>query len=644
MKFQKPLKQIDFPKMEEEVLKVWKIDRIFERSVSEKSANDQWSFYDGPPFATGLPHHGHLLAGTIKDVIPRFWTMRGKQVSRRFGWDCHGLPVEFEIEKELNLKGRQDILNYGVGRFNDACRGIVLRYANEWRDTVERMGRWIDFDHDYKTMDPAFMESVWFIFKSLWDKGLIYEDKKVLPYSTPVASPLSNFEANLNYQNIQDPSIYIKFKVKNRDNTFLLVWTTTPWTLPANLGIAANPKFTYLEIRAKETGDIFILEEKLAGKIFKNLEKSDGHKILKRYEGRLLQGLHYEQLIPAFLGQLPKNVHQVFLADYVTDDAGTGLVHLAPAFGEDDYRIGKEHELPPLDHLDEQGHFTGDAAIALGYYFKDADKEIIAYLKSKGLLFRHETLQHSYPFCYRSDTPLIYRAISTWFVDVSKIKEKLIQNNQTINWVPRHLKDGRFGKWLEGARDWAISRNRFWGNPIPIWRDEESGESLCVGSIEELEKLTGKKIEDLHKQYLDPLTIVSPKTGKTLKRVPHVLDCWFESGSMPYAQQHYPFSINDEAFLKIFPADFIAEGLDQTRGWFYTLLVISTALGKGAPFKNVVVNGIVLAEDGRKMSKRHKNYPEPREVLDEFGADTLRIYLLQSGAVHGEDLRFSKEG
>lgn len=668
MKFEKSPSSVDFPAQEREVLSFWKEGRIFERSVEEKDRSNLWSFYDGPPFATGLPHYGHLLAGTIKDVIPRYWAMRGKFVERRFGWDCHGLPVEFEIQKDLNLLSRKDIEEFGIGRFNEACRSIVLRYTAEWRLAVERMGRWIDFDDDYKTMDLDFMESVWAVFKKLWDSGLVYEDKKVLPYSSKITAPLSNFEANLNYQDVQDPSITVKLELIDQPGHFLLVWTTTPWTLPANLAVAAHPDYTYVEIRDAETGEHYIVLEERLGDLYRNASRktasgkpSDSqsvpnkeaasgdaapqpYTIERRLAGRELGGLRYKQLIPAFEGRLPPAAFQVLLAEFVASDTGTGLVHIAPAFGEDDFIAGKLAGIEPLDHLDDEGVITAAAPLFQGLWFKDSDKEVLRYLKEKGLLLRHETISHSYPFCYRSDTPLMYRAIPTWFVRVTAIKDQLIANNQQIRWVPGHLKDGRFGKWLENARDWPISRNRYWGNPIPIWRDSETGETLCVGSREELERLTGAKVADLHKHFIDELVIQSPKTGRTLRRIPEVLDCWFESGSMPYAQQHYPFDMSDEEFDKIFPADFIAEGLDQTRGWFYTLLVLSTALGKGPAFRNVVVNGIVLADDGRKMSKRLKNYPSPEEVFESHGADTLRIYLLQSGAVRGEELKFSAEG
>ena len=643
MKFSKPQQKIDFPKEEEKTLDFWKRERIFERTVDEKPKDKLWSFYDGPPFATGLPHYGHLLAGTIKDVIPRYWAMRGFRVERRFGWDCHGLPIEFEMEKTLELKGRKDILDYGVDRFNEACRSIVLRYTNEWRTVVERLGRWIDFDNDYKTMDTDFMESVWSVFKQLWEKGLIYEDKKVLPYSTRITTPLSNFEANLNYKDVQDPSIYVQFELEDEADTYFLVWTTTPWTLPANMAITAHADFNYAKVELADSGKKLIVHEDLVESV---LAKGgiDNYKTVETLTGSQLKGRRYKQLFQAFVGKTPEQAFTVLNGDFVTCETGTGLVHTAPAFGEDDFISGKPAGLEPMDHLDENGVMTDAVPQFSGLYFKDADKPIMQDLKKRGLLFHQSTIQHSYPYCYRSDTPLIYRAISTWFVSVTKFKEQLVANNQQIHWVPEHLKDGRFGKWLEAARDWAISRNRFWGNPIPVWRDEESGEAVCIGSKKELEELTGQKVDDIHKHFIDDLTIKSEKTGKILKRVPHVLDCWFESGSMPYAQQHYPFDIDDKAFAKIFPADFIAEGLDQTRGWFYTLLVLSTALEKGPAFKNVVVNGIVLAEDGRKMSKRLKNYPSPEEVFDKFGSDTLRIYFLQSGAMRGEDLKFSEEG
>jgi isoleucyl-tRNA synthetase len=639
MKFSKPDAKINFPSMEERVLSFWDQNKVFEKSVDEKSDDQRWAFYDGPPFATGLPHYGHLLAGTIKDVVPRYFAMNGKKIIRRFGWDCHGLPIEFEVEKKLDLKGRKDILNFGVDKFNEECRSIVLRYTKEWEQTVRRMGRWIDFKNDYKTMDLEFMESVWSVFQKLWDKGLVYEDKKVLPYSTRVTTPLSNFEANLNYQDVQDPAVTAKLRLKDDPNTFLLVWTTTPWTLPSNLAAAVNADFTYAKVKPEGSTESYILLEKLIPNIFKKQKVT----IEKTFTGKELEGTRYEQLIPAFAGKLTPAMHQVYTAKYVTDESGTGIVHLAP-YGEEDFAVFKSKGIEPLEHLDEEGIVTKEAPLFDGLYFKDADKKIIQYLKDQHLLFAQETIMHSYPFCYRTDTPLIYRPISTWFVNVEKIKDQLLKNNEQTHWVPEHLKEGRFGKWLDGAKDWAISRNRFWGNPIPVWRNAETGETICVGSREELEKLSGQKIVDLHKHFIDKVTIKSPKTGDTLTRVSEILDCWFESGSMPYAQVHYPFSVNDKEFDRMFPAEFIAEGLDQTRGWFYTLSVLSAALDKGPAFKNVVVNGIVLAEDGRKMSKRLQNYPDPNDVLNQYGADTLRIYLLNSGAVAGESLKFSEDG
>lgn len=639
MKFTKPEAKISFPAMEEKVLSFWDQSKIFEKSVDEKPESQRWAFYDGPPFATGLPHYGHLLAGTIKDVVPRYFAMNGKKIVRRFGWDCHGLPIEFEVEKKLNLKGRKDILNFGVGKFNEECRSIVLRYTKEWEQTVRRMGRWIDFKNDYKTMDLSFMESVWSVFQKLWDKGLVYEDKKVLPYSTRVTTPLSNFEANLNYQDVQDPAVTVKLKLKEDPNTSILVWTTTPWTLPSNLAAAVNPDFVYAKVKPEGSNESFIVLEKRIKEIFKKQKVTTE----KTFTGKELEGTKYQQMIPTFAGKLTPAMHQVYTAKYVTDESGTGIVHLAP-YGEEDFEVFKRVGIEPLEHLDEEGVVNKESPLFEGLYFKDADKKIIQYLKDQHLLFAHETIMHSYPFCYRTDTPLIYRPISTWFVNVTKIKDELLKNNAQTHWVPEHLQEGRFGKWLEGAKDWAISRNRFWGNPIPVWKNKETGEMLCIGSKAELEKLSGKKIDDLHKHFIDDIEIKSPKTGAILKRVPEILDCWFESGSMPYAQVHYPFSVNDQEFDRMFPAEFIAEGLDQTRGWFYTLSVLSAAMGKGPAFKNVVVNGIVLAEDGRKMSKRLQNYPDPNDVLNQYGADTLRIYLLQSGAVAGESLKFSEEG
>jgi isoleucyl-tRNA synthetase len=626
-----------FAKMEEEVLGFWEKEQCFKKSLDNRKGCDEFVFYDGPPFATGLPHYGHLLAGTIKDVIPRYQTMRGKYVERTFGWDCHGLPVENEMEKELDLRDKKEIEKYGIGNFNEACRGIVLRYTSEWEQTVKRMGRWVDFENGYRTMDLNYMESIWWVFKQLWDKGLVYEGYKILPYCARCATPLSNFEANQGYFDVTDPAITIRFKALDEENTYYLAWTTTPWTLPSNLALAVGPKVDYVKI--KDGDDILILAEARLGAYYKDDEMPE---VIARFKGAELEHKRYEPLFPYFRELAKDGAYKIILANYVTIGDGTGIVHAAPGFGEEDNIACKAYDIPEVCPIDEHCCFTSEISDYASRFVKDCDKDIIRRLKEEGKLVHRGSIKHSYPHCWRDDSPLIYRAISTWFVDVEKIKEKMIAANQKINWTPDHLKNGRFGKWLENARDWAVSRNRYWGSPLPIWRNEE-GEVICVGSVEELEKLTGKKVDDIHKHFVDELEIPSPTGKSPLRRVEEVLDCWFESGSMPYAQQHYPFE-NKEHFEKNFPANFIAEGLDQTRGWFYTLVVLGAALFDKPPFSNVVVNGLILADDGQKMSKRKKNYPDPKYVIDTYGADAIRLFMLGSQVVRAEDLKFTEDG
>ena len=689
----KPVKpEVNFPSLEEKTLAFWDNAKIFEKSMNEKTGALPYSFYDGPPFATGLPHYGHLLAGTLKDIVPRFWTMKGYQVKRRFGWDCHGVPVEFEINKSLNLHSRKDILDYGVAKYNAACRSIVDRYSNDWKKSVKRMGRWVDMDNAYFTMQPEFMQSVWWVFQSLYNKGLIYEGLKVVPYSTGISTPLSNMEANLDYREVQDPAITVSFPILSgpHANAEILAWTTTPWTLPSNMALAVQNKIDYVKIAvqspqpqpalasANQTAStpqtnnptltnqtlsaqhasnistttanttanpkILILAEARLSTYFKS-EKD--YEILEKIKGQDLVGLEYQPLFNYFSDKKQEGAFRIIHSSHVTTDSGTGVVHMAPAFGEEDFYACKEAKIPLVNPVDNDGVFTEEVSDFKGKKVKEADKEIIARLKSDGRLYKQETLMHSYPFCYRSGTPLIYRAVSSWYVAVEKIKAELIDANKTTAWVPENLRDGRFGNWLENARDWSISRSRFWGTPLPIWKNEE-GEMICVGSMAELEKLSNVKVSDLHKEFVDLITIPSPTGKSPLKRIDDVLDCWFESGSMPYAQWGYPYVKapfdSEVEFKKNFPADFIAEGLDQTRGWFYTLMVIGTGLFGKAPFKNVIVNGLILAEDGKKMSKSLKNYPDPVIVLNEHGADALRLYLIDSPVVKAEELRFSEKG
>ncbi len=626
-----------FAEREEKILELWQKKQIFEKSVEGNKSLPLFATYDGPPFATGLPHYGHLLAGTIKDVVPRYKTMKGYYVPRRFGWDCHGLPVENEIEKAKGLTGASSIEAYGVANFNEECRSIVLRYAEEWKSIVLRTGRWVDFSQTYRTMDLSFMETVWWVFKQLYEKGLVYEGYRVMPYSWKLGTPLSNFEAGENYKETDDPSVVVTFPLLDEENVSLLAWTTTPWTLISNLAVIAGPDIDYVLIQDPHSHHRYIIAESRLEAYFKHPEEEI---ILKRFKGKELEGRPYKPAFDYFKNMREKGAFKVILDDFVTVEDGTGLVHAAPGFGEADFYACQKKNIPVVCPVDQNGQFTSDVPQYQGRMVKDCDKEIIRHLKQEGRILKHDTIRHRYPFCWRSDTPLIYRAMSTWFVRVEEIKDKLLRSNEAIYWMPPHIKHGRFGKWLEGARDWNISRNRYWGTPIPLWRADD-GEMLVIGSIKELEEHTGHKATDLHRHFIDHLEIV--KNGKTFKRIPEVFDCWFESGSMPYAQNHYPFE-NQKIFEESFPADFIAEGLDQTRGWFYTLTILSSALFDKPAFKNVIVNGIVLAADGQKMSKRLKNYPDPEYVLKKYGADAVRLYMLNSPAVKADDICFSEAG
>lgn len=631
--------KVDFPKVEEGVLSFWEKNDTFQKSLDLRKDSQSYTFYDGPPFATGLPHYGHIMASTQKDIIPRYQTMRGHYVARKFGWDCHGLPVEMEMEKTMNLSSKKEIVDkIGIAEFNEACRSIVLRYTSEWKKTINRMGRWVDMENNYKTMDINFMESVWWVFKELWNKELVYEGKKVVPFSYRLGTPLSNFEANQNYKMTQDPSVYIKFKLENAENTYILAWTTTPWTLPSNMALAVGPEIDYVKIKHTD-GNEYYLAQALLPAVFKEAAE---YQIIQNLKGTDLKGLTYIPLFDYFKEKKEEGAFRVVNADYVSTEDGTGIVHIAPAFGEEDNKVAKINGIPLVDPVDDSGEFMDIVTDYAGINVKEADKSIIKDLKNKGLLLKQSTIEHSYPFCWRSNTPLIYKSISTWFVKVEEIKDKMIENNKQIHWVPENIKEGRFGKWIANSRDWAVSRNRYWGTPIPIWKTE-SGELLCIGSVKELEELAGQKIPDIHMHFIDQLEIRHPKTGEIAKRVPEVFDCWFESGSMPYAQNHYPFE-NKENFEKSFPADFIAEGLDQTRGWFYTLLVLSSALFDKPASKNIVVNGTVLAEDGQKMSKSLKNYPDPNLMFNTYGADSIRLYMINSPLVKGDDLKFSEAG
>jgi isoleucyl-tRNA synthetase len=841
----KPGEKIELSKIEEEVLKMWAEKRIFEKSIEHRKRNKSFSFYDGPPFATGLPHYGHILATTIKDSVTRFWTMRGYKVERRIGWDCHGLPIENLIEKELGLKDKKAILEMGVEKFNSACRDAVFRSVGDFQKTLQRVGRWADYDNSYSTLDNSYIESVWWVFKQLWDQGLVYSDYRVTPYCPRCGTPLSNFEVNQGYKDTDDPAIFVKFELTEEPGTYLVAWTTTPWTLTANAALAVGKDIDYVKVShdpsaGGEKGEEFLI---FAKERFEDITGNDvSYKVVGKYKGSDLLGKKYT---PVFdFAELDKPAHFVVAADYVSTEDGSGIVHTAPAFGADDMETGRKNDLPVIVTVDEGGKFKEEVKPWKGMFVKKADKEIIENLNSRGLLLKEGTIRHSYPFCWRCDTPLLYYPIESWYVSVTKMKKDLIANNKKIHWVPSHLKEGRFGKWIADARDWAISRNRFWGAPIPVWKCDDCGEAHAVGSLDELGKLAkksgnnymlmrhgeadsnamnifscapettdisltkkgikeveetaknlkdkkidiiyvsplnrtkqtaliiGKKLGvdviederlteynvgvwngraveefeeymgphankfvktpeggenlravrarvmdfimsmeanhekkniliighgdplwilessmsgaderkmiefrkkliktgevrkakitkapyastgemDLHLPYVDEFKAECPKCGGHMKRITQVFDCWFESGSMPYASWHYPFE-NKEKVEKIFPADFIAEGLDQTRGWFYTLHVLATALtqkslglGKQKPaFKNVIVNGLVLDEAGRKLSKKLRNYTEPEIIFEKFGADAMRFFLLSSTSI-GEDYRFADKG
>ncbi len=628
-----------------DVLKFWEENQVFQKSVENRKDAQPYVFFDGPPFATGLPHYGHLLAGTIKDVVPRYQTMRGRRVPRTFGWDCHGLPIESLAQKALGLAGATAIQQAGVDVFNEKCRSMVQTYVKEWKTTVNRMGRWVDFDHGYKTMDPTFMETVWWVFSQLWKQGRVYKAHRIVPYSWKLTTPLSNSEASANYKMVQDPTVTVRMKILSwprpmpeleGTTPYLLIWTTTPWTLPSNLLVCAGPKLDYVVVRDGDSQDAYLMAKDRLPSLFK---KPEDYTILKELKGEELVGIRYEPIFPYFQERHPQDF-RVVNDDYVTADDGTGLVHIAPAYGEDDYRLCQREGVSLEDPLDAECRFTSAAPDFAGMQCKEADKSVIRWLKEKGKLVKQDTIVHSYPYCERTDTPLIYKAIDAWYVRVEDLHERLLRNNAQTSWMPAAIGSHRFANWLAEAKDWNISRNRFWGSCIPLWINvEDPQDILCIDSVATLERLSGQKVTDLHKHFIDKIEI--HQDGKTYRRTPEVLDCWFESGSMPYAQSHYPFE-NKEFVEKNLPADFIAEGLDQTRGWFYALMVLSTALFDKPPFQNVVVNGLVLAEDGRKMSKHLHNYPDPMVVIEKYGADALRLCLLSSPVVRAEDLRFSE--
>ncbi len=708
---------LDFARMEEEILRFWQAEKIFEKSIEIRNFSEdldqdnvspvldscalkdhsscrhakeekaEFVFYDGPPFANGLPHYGHLLTGFIKDIFARYQTMQGKKVERKFGWDTHGLPVEMETEKELTAKegkqisGQIAIQEYGIEKFNDACRASVMRYADDWENYVTRQGRFVDFKNSYKTMDVSYMESVIWAFKQLFDKGLLYEDFRVVPYSWACQTPLSNFETRMDnsYRQKASKAVTVKFELteesakkllgSNDDswkgfvtpstlscngpehedgvtNPFLplreislVAWTTTPWTLPSNLGLAVGKEIDYAVL--KKGDEFLILADGLVEKFAKDLGEFEKVRTVK---GADLLGLKYKPLFP-YLVEKTKNSFVVLHGEFVSTEDGTGIVHMAPGFGEDDQILCKANGIPTLCPVDEGGKFISemfdiDELSIKGKQVFETNDDIIKYLKGTGAWLKTEQYLHNYPHCWRTDTPLIYRAVSSWYVKVTDFKDRMVELNQGVNWIPNHVKDGQFGKWLEGARDWSITRNRFWGCPVPVWKSE-SGKIKVFGSVAELEKISGKKIENLHRPFIDEITFV--ENGETYKRVTDVLDCWFESGSMPYAQVHYPFE-NKEWFEDNFPADFITEYVAQTRGWFYTLFVLSTALFDRAPFKNVICHGTILDEKSQKLSKRLRNYADPLEIFSTFGSDALRFYMISQPVMRGQELRIDKDG
>jgi len=673
----------NFNELEKDILKFWDENKTFEKSLEQTKNNEPYVFYDGPPFATGLPHYGHILASTIKDTMPRYQTMKGKYVRRRWGWDCHGLPIENIVEQALKISGKKQIEEMGVDLFNKACRDNVLKFVNEWGKTVSRMGRWVDFENSYKTMDATYMESVWWALKQTWDKGLIYEDRKVLLYCSRCETPISNFEVAMDnsYKDVTEESVYAKFKLLPRqrilndltnDKTYALAWTTTPWTLPGNTALNIGSDIVYVLIE-QDNGERYIVAKE-------RLSIIDGpYEIVAEFPARSLEGLQYQPLYPGVITDPDNKAHKFYIADFVTTTDGTGIVHNAAMYGEEDYEVAKDKGLPRVDMLDHKGHYLDMAPEHLrGVFFKNADKIILPELKEKNLVYKTEHYTHSYPHCYRCATPLYYNALPAWFINIQKIKPDLLKNNEDVHWYPEHLKYGRFGKSMEQAPDWNISRNRYWATALPFWKcqNAECKYVACVGSVRELgEKSTNisevypvvssfmssegaadesanynTMVEslDLHRPYIDKVILKCEKCGSEMTRVPEVVDCWVESASMPFAELHYPFENKEtsapESFENRFPADFVAEYIAQTRAWFYVMHVMGTIVFDKAPFNHVVTTGNILAEDGNKMSKSKNNYPDPSILIEKFGIDAIRFYLLTSPVMNGDDFNFSEKG
>ncbi|WP_434440394.1 isoleucine--tRNA ligase [Lentzea sp. E54] len=639
--------QPSFPNLEQDVLGYWKDDETFQASIDRnpvgENGDNEFVFYDGPPFANGLPHYGHLLTGYVKDVVPRYQTMRGKHVERRFGWDTHGMPAEYEAEKQLGITQKHEIDELGIEKFNEACRTSVLQYTDQWRDYVTRQARWVDFDNDYKTLDLDYMESVMWAFKALWDKGLIYEGFRVLWYCWRCQTPLSNTETKMDdaYRDRQDPAVTVALRLESGEKA--LVWTTTPWTLPSNLAAAVHPDVDYVTVVGSD-GEKYLLAEARVAAYARELGEEP--QVVARYRGSDLVGKKYLPPFDFFVGR--ENAHQVLTADYVTTDDGTGIVHIAPAFGEDDKVVTDAAGIEVVVPVGPDGKFTAEAGPYAGVHVFEANKQIIRDLREAGLLLRHETYDHPYPHCWRCANPLIQRALSAWFVAVTQFKDRMVELNQQINWVPAHIKDGQFGKWLENARDWNISRNRYWGSPLPVWVSDnpEFPRTDVYGSLDELERDFGVRPDNLHRPFIDELTRPNPDdpSGQSvMRRIPDVLDCWFESGSMSFAQVHYPFE-NAEWFENHYPGNFIVEYNGQTRGWFYTMHVLATALFDRPAFRDCVAHGIVLGDDGQKMSKSLKNYPDVNEVFDRDGSDAMRWFLMASPILRGGDLVVTERG
>lgn len=635
--------QVDIQKLERDQLNFWKLNRIFERTMEEREGGPNYVFYEGPPTANGRPGTHHVLARAFKDMFPRYKTMQGYYSLRRSGWDTHGLPVEIEVQKELGLTSKQEIEAYGVAEFNERCRSSVLRYISDWEKLTERIAFWADLDSAYVTFTNDYIESVWWILKQFWDKGLLYRGNKVVPYSPSSGTPLSSHEVSLGYKTVKDPSIFVRFPLKNRPGVSFLAWTTTPWTLPGNAALAVGEDIDYVQVEGPvgdggETEQLILAEKRLSH----TLKNADSYKVVKRFKGRDLLGERYHPLY-TFL-PTEKDYAYVVAGDFVSIEDGTGIVHIAPAYGADDMEVGEKHDLPIFRTVVEDGRFVEQATEFRGLWFKDADKEIIRDLRDRGLMYRVEEYEHSYPHNWRDDTPLMYYARETWFIRSTQYKQKMIELNQTINWVPDHIKGGRFGNWLDDLKDWSLGRERYWGTPLPVWMDDETGDMLCVGSVAELSQLVGRELTDLdlHRPYVDEITFPNPSgKGGTMRRTPEVIDVWFDSGAMPLAQWGYPHA-NHEQFEEQFPADYICEAVDQTRGWFFTLHAISAMLFEEVSFKNVICLGHILDSDGKKMSKSRGNAVDPWSVLDTHGADAFRWYMYTAGPP-GDAKRFSAE-